>query len=165
MRTTPTHDRRGCPRRAASACPWLTSARLRTGLDVAIIDLAAGGALVEAASRLLPGSNVELHLGAPEWRWSTPARVLRCRVSALVVERGVLYRAALRFDRDLEPPCGEDTWKPPRGIPSSSVDREGEVAAMGSYYPGAPLQGAEGVAATQAAGMSLRRSPLRLRRG
>ena len=83
---------------------WLSSARLRHGLDVTVLNVSAGGALVEADARLLPGSTVELHVSAPGWQWSGPARVLRCHVSALVADNGVRYRAALGFERPFDVP-------------------------------------------------------------
>jgi hypothetical protein len=99
-------EQRTCPRAPGREC-GLASARLRHGLDLMIVNMAEGGALVEAAARLLPGSNVELQLAAPGWRWLAPARVLRCQVSALVPEQGVRYRAALQFDRPLRLPGHE----------------------------------------------------------
>lgn len=104
MRAPAREERRRCPRRPAGECAWVSHARLRHGLELLVINLGLGGACVEAPARLLPGSSVELHLGAPGWRWSASARVLRCHVSALLPERGVRYRAALQFDQPLTPP-------------------------------------------------------------
>lgn len=134
-------DRRTSRRRLGPECAWLTHARLRHGLEVAIVDLATGGALVEAAARLLPGSSVELHLTAPGWQWSAMARVLRCRVSALLPERGVRYRAALRFDRPLAPP---DPWQ--EESPTCDAARVqanigcSSIWRLGSCYPSGRAQ-------------------------
>src|SRR5512138_158709 len=152
MRSSARHphgERRACERRSAAACAWLTSARLRTGLEVAIVDLAPGGALVEATSRLLPGANVELHLGAPGWRWSAPARVLRCRVSALVAEQGVRYRAALRFDRSLEPPHEESGWRGTDPIAPRPHERAVTPLVTSSSYPSPGEDGGDWEAATR----------------
>lgn len=97
-------ERRRSSRRPATECSWLCDARLRHGLQLEIIDLASGGALVEAPARMLPGASVEVRLAASGWRWRAAARVLRCHVSALLPEHGVRYRAALQFDQPLEPP-------------------------------------------------------------
>lgn len=97
-------ERRESPREVAADCAWLSYARLRHGLELTVVDLAPGGALVEAPARMLPGSRVELQLAAPAWRWSGTARVLRCQVSALIPEQGARYRAALQFERPLLPP-------------------------------------------------------------
>jgi hypothetical protein len=106
MRRAPQQgERRQASRRLARECPWLSDARLRHGLQLDVIDLAPGGALVEAPARLLPGSSVELRLAAPGWRWRAAARVLRCHVSALLPEQGARYRAALQFEAPLQPPA------------------------------------------------------------
>ena len=101
---TPRHDRRAWGRWNGADCAWIVGARLRHGFDVLVIDLCPEGALVEGTARLLPGASVELHLAAAEWTWAACARVLRCYVSAVIPERGVRYRAALQFDRRLQPP-------------------------------------------------------------
>ena len=75
---------------------------IRAGRDVRLVDLSRGGALVQAASRLLPGSQVELKLTAGEWRWSSPGAVCRCRVWLLPLGERVLYRAAVQFLQPME---------------------------------------------------------------
>ncbi len=139
MRDPCPNERRDAQRQTAAECNWLTSARLRTGSEVAVIDLASGGALIEASARLLPGATVELHLGAPGWRWFATARVLRCRVSALVAEQGVRYRAALRFDRCLEPPGPESRGEGVDQAPAAPrAIRAMTSQSLGSRYPDAP---------------------------
>jgi hypothetical protein len=98
-------ERRLDPRRPGAECAWLGNARLRHGFDVTVLDVSAGGVLVEGIARLLPGSTVELQLVGPSSTWTECARVLRCQVCALV-EQGVRYRAALQFERRLELPAG-----------------------------------------------------------
>jgi PilZ domain-containing protein len=73
-------------------------ARVRPGHRLVIIDLSAGGALVEGGKPLRPGSHIELHLESERWRRLFPALVLRCVVAAIDPEAGVTYRAALAFD-------------------------------------------------------------------
>ena len=104
MRRTAVNERRSWRRRGREDCHWLSQARLRHGLELRVLNLGPGGALVEAPARLLPGSRVELHLTAPGWGWCAGARVLRCQVAALLPEHGVRYRAALQFERPMEPP-------------------------------------------------------------
>lgn len=99
MNRAPWRERREGRRWTMSECRWLTSARLRHGVDVDVLNLSTAGALIELAARLLPGATVEMHLGAADWAFSSPARVLRCYVSALSADDGVRYQAALRFDR------------------------------------------------------------------
>lgn len=78
----------------------MVCARVRPGLDVTLVDLSAGGALVETVHRLLPGSAIELKLDSGEKRAAVRGRVLRCVVSRLCAE-AVWYRGAIGFDRHL----------------------------------------------------------------
>jgi hypothetical protein len=94
-------ERRLDRRRPGAECAWLAGARLRHGFDVAVLDVSAGGVLVEGRARLLPGSTVEVQLVADTATWTACARVLRCRVSGLRSNR-VQYRAALQFARRLD---------------------------------------------------------------
>jgi hypothetical protein len=73
-----------------------------------LIDVSAGGALIESAHRLLPGTKIELHLETHDHRTIVRARVLRCAV-VVVHASGISYRGAVCFDRGLawlvEPPA------------------------------------------------------------
>lgn len=95
-------DRRASRRRTSDEIGWLSEAKLRPGLDAAVIDLSHGGALVETHRRLLPGARVVLQLLGPQVRLVVPATVLRCYVFAVVRDRGVRYRGALAFDKTLD---------------------------------------------------------------
>lgn len=95
-------DRRALPRRTSDEIPWLFEAKLRPGLDVAVIDLSRSGALVETHRRLMPGARVVLQLLGPQVGLVVPATVLRCYVSAVFRDRGVRYRGALAFDKTLD---------------------------------------------------------------
>lgn len=78
-------------------------ARLRPGGDVRLLDVSAGGALVEGDSRMAPGASVELRL--PPAASAVPvvrARVIRCSVSALIGAESVRYAAALEFNHIVE---------------------------------------------------------------
>jgi hypothetical protein len=92
-------------RRASSRVPALTMAgmeraRLRPGRTAHVVDLSAGGALIETDWRLLPGMRVEMQLGEPAVLFRVAGRVLRCHVALLDRER-----CALMFDEHL--PFGE----------------------------------------------------------
>lgn len=78
----------------------IVSARVRPGREVFVIDLSAGGILVETIHRLLPGVWIELHLTTPERRVAMRGCVLRCAVARLGPE-SIWYRGAIRFDRKL----------------------------------------------------------------
>jgi hypothetical protein len=84
------------PRRGA------TRATLRPGCPVRLIDLSAGGALVEAARPLRPGAHVHLQLVTEARTFALAARVLRCAIWSLEPYDGVTYRGALRFEERCE---------------------------------------------------------------
>ena len=92
-------ERRGARRRGAGE-HGIVKARIRPGHDVTLIDLAPGGALLEADRRLLPGSSVELHIQSADRHASLRGCVLRCCV-VRVRPASVCYRGAIAFDRHL----------------------------------------------------------------
>jgi len=73
-------------------------ARMRPGHRLVVVDLSAGGALVEAGRPLRPGSCVEVQLETDARRGMVAARVVRCTVAAIDAESGVTYRAGLSFN-------------------------------------------------------------------
>jgi hypothetical protein len=78
----------------------IIGARVRPGYEVDLVDVCAGGALVQCARRLLPGALIELHLIAGERAVSVRGRILRSSV-VQVRPTSVCYRAAIGFERDL----------------------------------------------------------------
>lgn len=95
-----TYERRTSPRMQAHAIEGMQRARLRPGRSAMIIDVSAGGALIETDWRLLPGTRVEMQLGEPVTLFRVTARILRCHVAMLARER-IRYRGALKFDAPL----------------------------------------------------------------
>ena len=73
-------------------------AMLRPGCSVMLIDLSAGGALVQAGRPLRPGARVHVKFQCGGRRFALPAQVLRCSVWALDADAGVTYRGALKFE-------------------------------------------------------------------
>jgi hypothetical protein len=98
----------------------IVSTRVRPGHHARLIDVSAGGALIETSHRLLPGAAVELQIEAQDRCAIVPGRVLR---SAVVRVRPtfVCYQGAIGFDRHLP-------WLPltSEGKPSSVGARPGE---------------------------------------
>jgi hypothetical protein len=92
------NDRRRDRRCHAVEDHGILAARVRLGHRVAVIDVSAGGALVESNHRLLPGSVVELHVEAANRRATIRGRVLRCAV-VRVHSSELCYRGAIMFDR------------------------------------------------------------------
>jgi hypothetical protein len=78
----------------------IISARVRPGHEVSVLDVSAGGALVEGACRLMPGTVVELQLETDRERAAITGRVLRCAVARLR-STSVCYRGAIGFERHL----------------------------------------------------------------
>jgi len=93
-------DRRLTRRHADTDEHGILSTRVRPGHRAKLIDVSAGGALIETTHRLLPGTSIELHLETRSHRTNVRGRVLRC---AIVVVRPswVCYRGAIGFDRHL----------------------------------------------------------------
>lgn len=79
-----------------------TQAILRPGYVVSLIDLSAGGALIEGPRPLRPGTRVHVQLVSGTHRLGLAAHVLRCSVASLDTDAGVRYRGALRFDERCE---------------------------------------------------------------
>jgi PilZ domain len=76
----------------------MSRARLRPGRTAHVVDLSAGGALIETDWRLLPGTRVELQFGQPAAPVKVAGRILRCHVAVLDRER-IRYRGALSFEK------------------------------------------------------------------
>ena len=104
MAGTVVRERRASARVLALTIEGMERARLRPGRMAHIIDLSAGGALIETDWRLFPGMPVEMQLGEPVVLFRVAGRVLRCHVALLDRER-IRYRSALMFEEQL--PFGE----------------------------------------------------------
>lgn len=78
----------------------IQSMQVRPGHQAMLINISAGGALIETGHRLLPGSNVDLVLERGQCRASVRGRVLRCTVVRLQ-SASICYRGAIGFDRSL----------------------------------------------------------------
>lgn len=97
------HERRTHRRHRAQELHWLRSARLGAGHSVSIVDLSAGGALVDSPVPLRPDSILTLDIIGRGFDKSIPFRVLRCQIGALLPERTV-YRGACEFTSLIELP-------------------------------------------------------------
>jgi hypothetical protein len=71
--------------------------RLRTGRELAVVDIGDVGALLEGTARLLPGTHVEVHVVTREGRMLVRSRVTRAWVFAVAADI-LRYRAAVAFD-------------------------------------------------------------------
>lgn len=106
-------DRRGDPRYGSSP-EDVSQATLRPGCVVHVVDLSAGGALVQASRPLRPGARLHFHLVLRDRSFGLVAHVLRCGVWALDERQGITYRGALQFEtrcelfRETETQIGSD---------------------------------------------------------
>jgi hypothetical protein len=95
--TDPHTDRRASPRRQSCADHGIVQARVRPGHAAMLIDVSAGGALIETGRRILPDTFAEVYMETPFQHASVRGRVLRCAVVG-VRATAVRYRAAIQFD-------------------------------------------------------------------
>lgn len=91
-------ERRAHVRRAAARGNLLPVGRFRSGHDFALVNLSDGGALLETRRRVLPGARVDIVFERDDGSVAAPGHVVRSAVAS-VGEEGVLYRAAVRFER------------------------------------------------------------------
>jgi hypothetical protein len=115
-------ERRTSTRRTGVKEHGIVRARIRPAYDVSVIDLSAGGTLIEATHRLMPGTSVELHLrNAENEAQIIRGRVLRCTVSHISAN-GVRYRGAIVFERELPWLANDGPWVCDSKIGSSKVE-------------------------------------------
>jgi hypothetical protein len=118
-------ERRRAERRIPRADETLARVRLRTGRELAVVDLSSTGALIEGSTRLLPGTHADVHIVTRQGRVLVRTRVVRAWVWRLEPEC-VRYRAGLAFDTTV------DTEVDGYAVP----DRPGQAPSReGTSYP------------------------------
>jgi hypothetical protein len=128
LRTDSAPERRRAARRKTAADEPLSQIRLRAGGELTVIDVSDAGLLAEGATRLLPGTHVDVHLVTRDGRLLVRSRIIRafvCHVSAA----GIRYRGALMFDRSV------DTTAVGYAIPGALI---ASTSLEGSAYPPPP---------------------------
>ena len=98
----PPSDRRIHERLRAGDLEWLRGASVKYGAEVRVLDISAGGLLLETQQALKPNSSVVLELTGPDSPILVPSRVLRCRVASL--SDILTYEGACAFRRPLTLP-------------------------------------------------------------
>jgi len=98
----PGENRRVHERLRASDLHWLRGARIKYGADIRVLDISAGGLLLETSSQLAPDANVVVELLGAESPILIPSRVLRCRTASL--GEILKYQGACAFKRPLTMP-------------------------------------------------------------
>jgi hypothetical protein len=105
-------ERRTAPRTHTLEEHGIRAARVRAGRDAVVLNVSAGGILIETLHRLLPGTTIELQLSVGTERAEVRGRVLRSAVSCLRHGR-VSYRGAIAFERPLRSTGGNDGYAVP----------------------------------------------------
>lgn len=93
-------DRRLYARRRNFELGWIRTARLPSAGAVSLVDLSAGGALVDSRVPLRPGSVLSLEIVGEGIDETVTLQVLRSHVAALRAD-GARYRSACEFERPL----------------------------------------------------------------
>ena len=95
-------DRRAFERVAVTDLPWVKGARLKYGAPLSLIDLSIGGAQVESAVTLRPGSTIVVQIHGEDKDIALASQVLRCHIAAIAPV--ATYRGALAFKRVVQLP-------------------------------------------------------------
>jgi hypothetical protein len=90
-------EQRRAPRLGGTDPHGVVRVRVRPGHEAVLVDISDGGAAIETAYRLLPGTSVELQLDTGCGRTSARGLVLRCAVVTVHATR-VTYGGAICFD-------------------------------------------------------------------
>jgi len=98
-----TSNRRLHQRLSPQQFQWLKSARLKYGPEVRVIDISAGGMLVETEQPLKHQSKIVFELAGSDSTIVVPSRVLRCE-KVTPDDNAVRYRGAIAFTRPLTLP-------------------------------------------------------------
>ena len=133
----PVKDRRSDPRFEWSS-EEITRATLRPGCTVEIVDVSAGGALLQSGRPLRPGARVHFQIVTTLRAFSLVANVLRCEVWMLDSRRGVTYRGAVQFEQRCDFLWEEETLngsavpRPfvPAPVPTGTLDPIFTVATL-----------------------------------
>ena len=131
-----TERRRAVRRRRRVEEDGLLQVRIRSGHSAVLLNISAGGALLESESRSAPGTAVELIFEERDRQFAIKGRVLRSAVTR-VLSDGVSYEIAVAFDRHLWSPTDPEAGypiPPPEGRMTAWIraDATQSIAARGS---------------------------------
>lgn len=119
------HEKRGSPRRPASAIPSIESVRISPHrAEAVLINISERGVLVECGMRLQPGTRVTVLFSGSFTPSSVPSRVARSVVSGMAAE-GIRYQVGISFNQPIELP----------ELPPEAVSAEPAAAAPDGATP------------------------------
>jgi uncharacterized protein DUF6982/PilZ domain-containing protein len=95
-------NRRTHLRLSADDALWLQSVRIKYGADVRVIDISAGGMLIETETDFKPDATVVFEVAGPESTMLAPARIVRSK--PLAAAGMARYQIACAFRRPLSIP-------------------------------------------------------------
>jgi hypothetical protein len=93
-------ERRASTRLDAVNLHDLIRVRIKPGVDVAIVNVSTRGLAIETATRLVPGSTIDLRFSVCGDSISVRGRVLRCMVSRLTATH-IRFRSAVHLETDI----------------------------------------------------------------
>jgi hypothetical protein len=117
-------ERRTSCRKPPTAIPTLKKLCLSSGLEVQLINISRGGALIESNNRICPTTTICLRMVTAEGVYQLFGRVLRSRVCGLGA--GLRYQSAVAFHNEL-PLLLEDEAAEPRQAAPAPVQPETPV--------------------------------------
>lgn len=88
-------------RRQPAVGEALSRVRLRIGPELAVVDIADTGVLIEGPFRLVPGARVDVHVITRKGRVLVRSTVSRSHIISVTAAR-VEYRAGLQFDQPVD---------------------------------------------------------------
>jgi hypothetical protein len=131
-------EKRGSPRRPASAMPSIESVRISPHrAEAVLINISERGVLVECGMRLQPGTRVTVLFSGSFTPSSVPSRVARSVVSGMAAE-GIRYQVGISFNQPIElPELPPDAVaaEPVAAAPDDSTTPEATTAAQPAQKP------------------------------
>lgn len=118
-------EKRGSPRRPASAVPSIESVRISPHrAEAVLINISGRGVLVECGMRLQPGTRVTVLFSGSFTPSSVPSRVARSVVSGMAAE-GIRYQVGIAFNQPIELPELAPEALPAEATPSPAAADSG----------------------------------------
>ncbi len=126
-------DRRKSRRLSPDEIPNFKSVRLLAGQEIQLINLSAGGAMLESTTRIMPGAKICIRLVAHDALFLLHGRVLQSRASALS-ESGITYQCRVAFDEEFSLLAGLE-GRTSQALPAAHPDSIEQAAEAAQVFP------------------------------